>query len=110
MAESFISVSLSFHRLPEGSTEDLLSMSQNVFDQLTSLSANTHKLCTCDNEKTYCSYKQYKECETNNRGREFHCVLHSKSRENRDLEFFSRFQRNIHVINEDVGVSVCLPL
>lgn len=106
----FVKVSLSFHRLPEGSTEDLLSMSQVVFDQLTPLSAYTHKLCTCDKEKTYCSYKQYKECKTNVRGREYHCVLHSSSRKKRDVEFFSRFHGNIDVINEDVGVSVCLPL
>lgn len=97
-----------FARLPEGSTEDLLSKSQTIFDNLTPLSTHFHKLCTCDRGKTYCSYKQYNDCKTKSRGREYHCVLHSSSRRKRDLEFFTRFHGNIDVKTEDIGVSVCL--
>lgn len=98
----------SYGSLREGSTEDLLSKSQTIFDNLTPLSTHFHKLCTCDRGKTYCSYKQYNDCKTKSRGREYHCVLHSSSRRKRDLEFFTRFHGNIDVKTEDIGVSVCL--
>lgn len=99
---------LFFDRLPDGSTEDLLSKSQTVFDNLTPLSTYFHKLCTCDKGKTYCSYKQYNDCKTRSRGREYHCVLHNSSRrKKRDLEFFTQFHENIDVNTEDIGVSVC---
>lgn len=78
-------------RFQEGSNDDLLSMSQTVFNQLTSLSSYFHKLCTCNDTKTIRSYKQYTECKTNVRGREYHCVLHSSSRRKRDLNFFAGF-------------------
>lgn len=72
-------------RFQEGSNDDLLSMSQTVFNQLTSLSSYFHKLCTCNDTK------QYTECKTNVRGREYHCVLHSSSRRKRDLNIFAGF-------------------
>lgn len=98
------------HRLPVESLEDLLSMSPTVFDQLTPLSANFYKLCTCNDTKTHCSYKQHTECKTNVRGREYHCVLHSSSRRKRDLNLLTRFQRDIEITTEEVGVSLYLPV
>ncbi|XP_065927240.1 von Willebrand factor D and EGF domain-containing protein isoform X2 [Magallana gigas] len=81
-------------QLPAGSSDDLLADSQTVFDSLTPLSSYLHKLCTCDKDKTLCSYKQYTECKTNVRGREYHCVLHSSSsmRKKRDLEILTSLQ------------------
>uniref|UniRef100_K1QCJ6 Uncharacterized protein n=1 Tax=Magallana gigas TaxID=29159 RepID=K1QCJ6_MAGGI len=81
-------------QLPAGSSDDLLANSQTVFDSLTPLSSYLHKLCTCDKDKTLCSYKQYTECKTNVRGREYHCVLHSSSsrRKKRDLEILTSLQ------------------
>ncbi|XP_078340873.1 von Willebrand factor D and EGF domain-containing protein-like [Crassostrea virginica] len=83
-------------QLPTGSTEDLLSYSQPVYDQLTPLSSYFHKLCTCDNEKTQCSYKRYSECKTEIRGKEYHCVLHSTSsgRKKRDLQHLTLYTDN----------------
>lgn len=92
-------------RLPKDSIEDLLSMSQTVFDQLTPLSSYFYKLCTCDEEKTYCSYKQYTECRTNIKGKEFHCVLHSSSRRKRDLDFLTRNHGNIDMDIKEESVS-----
>lgn len=92
-------------RLPEGSNEDLLSMSQTVFDQLTPLSSYFYKLCTCDEERTYCSYKQYTECKTGIKGKEFHCVLHSSSRRKRDLKFLTQIPGNINKNMEEEPVS-----
>lgn len=81
-----------FHRLSLGSSEDLLSNSPAVYDKLTPLGSFFYKLCTCDNEQTVCSYKQYKDCKTNTKGKEFHCVLHSSSRKKRDLDFLTRLK------------------
>nr|XP_022289580.1 von Willebrand factor D and EGF domain-containing protein-like isoform X2 [Crassostrea virginica] len=74
-------------QLSIGSTSDLLSYSQAVFDQLQPLSSYTNKLCTCVDGKTYCSYKLYSECKTNTTGKEYHCVLHSSNRKKRDLTY-----------------------
>nr|XP_022311532.1 von Willebrand factor D and EGF domain-containing protein-like [Crassostrea virginica] len=71
-------------RLPTGSMEDLLAYSQSVYDQLTPLSSYFHKLCTCDEEQLRCSYKQYNQCKTKDRGKEYQCVLHSSSRRKRN--------------------------
>lgn len=99
----------SIYRRPDGSTDDLLSKSQAVFNMLTPLSAYFHKLCTCDKEKTYCSYKQYTECKTNIRGREYHCVLHSSSRRKRDLDFLTRFQGTYPTLEvHEVSFSECM--
>nr|XP_022339990.1 von Willebrand factor D and EGF domain-containing protein-like isoform X1 [Crassostrea virginica]XP_022339999.1 von Willebrand factor D and EGF domain-containing protein-like isoform X1 [Crassostrea virginica] len=83
-------------QLSTGSTEDLLSNSQSVYDQLTRLSSYVQKLCTCDEGKTQCSYKQYSECKTNIRGKEYHCVLHSTSsgRNKRDLQHLRLYTEN----------------
>lgn len=67
-----------FHRLSIGSSEDLLSNSPAVYDKLTPLGSFFYKLCTCDNEQTVCSYKQYKDCKTNTKGKEFHCAQERK--------------------------------
>ncbi|XP_056017049.1 von Willebrand factor D and EGF domain-containing protein-like [Ostrea edulis] len=80
--------------LNSGSIEDLLSTSETVYDNLTPLSTYFKKLCTCDDGKTKCSYKKYRECKTDVRGKEYHCILHSSSRKKRDLEYFSTVQRS----------------
>ncbi|XP_048779375.2 von Willebrand factor D and EGF domain-containing protein-like isoform X2 [Ostrea edulis] len=80
--------------LDSGDTEDLLSMSQTVYDNLTPLSTYFTKLCTCDDGNTHCSYKKYRECKTDVRGKEYHCILHSSSRKKRDLEYFSTVQHS----------------
>nr|XP_022287793.1 von Willebrand factor D and EGF domain-containing protein-like isoform X2 [Crassostrea virginica]XP_022287794.1 von Willebrand factor D and EGF domain-containing protein-like isoform X2 [Crassostrea virginica] len=83
-------------QLSTGSTEDLLSNSQSVYDQLTRLSSYVQKLCTCDEGKTQCSYKQYSECKTKIRGKEYHCVLHSTSsgRKKRDVQHLTLYTAN----------------
>nr|XP_022287798.1 uncharacterized protein LOC111100335 [Crassostrea virginica] len=83
-------------RLSTGSSEDLLSNSQSVYDQLTRLSSYVQKLCTCDEGKTQCSYKQYSESKTKTRGKEYHCVLHSTSsgRKKRDLQHLTLYTAN----------------
>jgi hypothetical protein len=74
-----------YFRLADGSNEDLLSHSQSIYDNLTPLSTYFHKLCTCDGGETTCSYKKYTNCETNIRGTEIQCILHSSPRKKRDL-------------------------
>lgn len=64
-------------RLQYGSTEDLFSNSQAVYDQLKPLSLYFNKLCKCDQGKSRCSYKQYNDCKTKIKGKEYHCLLHS---------------------------------
>nr|XP_022293342.1 von Willebrand factor D and EGF domain-containing protein-like [Crassostrea virginica] len=76
------------------STEDLLSMSQTVYDQLTPLSFYFYKLCLCDGEKIACSYKHFDECTSNIGGKEYNCMLHSSSRKRRDLSAASIFQQH----------------
>lgn len=48
------------------SNEDLLSMSTVVYDQLPSLSANSYKLCLCNNSKIYCSFKKIRRMHNKN--------------------------------------------
>ena len=76
------------------STEDLLSMSQTVYDQLTPLSFYFYKLCLCDGEKIACSYKLFDGCTSNIGGKEYNCMLHSSSRKRRDLSSASIFQQH----------------
>lgn len=80
---------LSFNncRLQYGSTEDLFSNSQAVYDQLKPLSLYFNKLCKCDQGETRCSYKQYSDCKTKIKGKEYQCILHSadSGRNKRDL-------------------------
>ena len=92
-------------RLQAGSTENLLSNSQSVYDQLTSFSSYFYKLCTCDQEKTQCRYNQYNQCGTMTRGKEYHCVLHTNSRKRRDLKNLTQFRDNYW---ESRNVLVCL--
>ncbi|XP_061171058.1 von Willebrand factor D and EGF domain-containing protein-like [Saccostrea echinata] len=106
-------------RLPDGSTEDILSNRESVFDNLAPLSTYFHKLCTCDRGNTYCSYRQYSECKTGIRGKEYHCVLHSSPRRKRDISFLSKYTRNIQqsknilqrekrqVISENEAIDIC---
>ena len=81
-------------RLSNGSREDLLAYSQAVYDQLAPLSSFFQTLCTCENGTTRCSYKQYNECKTKIKGREFHCVLHGRSTKKRDLTNVFRYKEN----------------
>ena len=83
--------------------EDLLSYSQSVYDQLTPLSSYFHKLCTCDEEQLRCSYKQYNQCKTKDRGKEYHCVLHSSSRRKRNSLHLTHISE-IHRASSDLSV------
>nr|XP_022309439.1 uncharacterized protein LOC111115119 [Crassostrea virginica] len=82
-------------QLSRGSTEDLLSYSQSVFENLKPLSSQFHKLCTCEaGDKIHCNFKQYNECKTKSRGKEYHCVIHSSGRRKRDLKHLTNFVEN----------------
>nr|XP_022321514.1 uncharacterized protein LOC111123472 isoform X2 [Crassostrea virginica] len=82
-------------QLSRGSTEDLLSYSPSVFKKLTSLSTQFHKLCTCESvDKIHCNYKQYNECTTKSRGKEYHCVIHNIRRKRRDLKYLTNIEKN----------------
>ena len=61
------------------SDEDLLLMSQTVYDQLDPLS-RSHQLCLCDQNKVSCSY-QYQGCTTKNKGKSTFVVCTPNQRE-----------------------------
>ena len=82
------------------SNEDLLSMSTVVYDQLPSLSTNSYKLCLCNNSKIYCSFKKFDECTTKTRGKEYHCILHSSSKNKREV----RNQSGSVILQDDDNV------
>lgn len=74
------------------STDDLLLMSQTVYDGLVPLS-RSHKLCRCDQNIIYCNY-QYQGCTTMNKGKEYLCGLHPSSRRKRDIQHFRNLKKD----------------
>nr|XP_022293366.1 von Willebrand factor D and EGF domain-containing protein-like [Crassostrea virginica] len=75
-------------------------MSTVVYDQLPSLSANSYKLCLCNNSKIYCCFKKFDECTTKTRGKEYHCILHSSSKNKREV----RNQSGSVILQDDDNV------
>ena len=79
------------------SDEDLLLMSQTVYDQLDPLS-RSHQLCLCDQNKVSCSY-QYQGCTTKNKGKEYLCGLHTEPKIRRDVQRVPIFKKDDEEIN-----------
>lgn len=71
--------------LSENGSEDLLSYNHDIYGNLRNLITLTQKLCHCNENGTFCSYRHYQNCKTATWGTKYACVLQASSRMKRDI-------------------------
>lgn len=74
-----------FSSLSESGSEDLLSHNDNIYRNLRNLSTLTQKLCHCNENGTFCSYRHHQNCKTATWGTKYACVLQASSRKKREI-------------------------